>query len=86
MATGSLCKQLNILKNRNCRLLCTKTCSTLLSNKNNIENDKNWKQELLKTMKIYPDFINKDEEESLFQEVEPYMKKLRYEFDHWDDV
>ncbi|KAF7991921.1 hypothetical protein HCN44_010722 [Aphidius gifuensis] len=86
MAVRLLFKQLNILKNKNCRLLCTGTCSTLSSNKNNIDNDKNWKEELLKTMKIYPDFINKDEEESLFQEVEPYMKKLRYEFDHWDDA
>ncbi|XP_015604888.1 alpha-ketoglutarate-dependent dioxygenase alkB homolog 7, mitochondrial isoform X2 [Cephus cinctus] len=29
---------------------------------------------------------NCTEEESLLQEVEPYMKRLRYEFAHWDDA
>lgn len=37
-------------------------------------------------MKILPDFISEEEETQLFEEVEPYMKRLRYEFDHWDDV
>ncbi|CAH1111803.1 unnamed protein product [Psylliodes chrysocephalus] len=26
------------------------------------------------------------EEQSILDEVDPYMKKLRYEFDHWDDA
>lgn len=45
-----------------------------------------WLAQLTTTMKIFPDFITEKEEESLFDEVEPYMKKLRYEFSHWDDV
>lgn len=30
--------------------------------------------------------MTEPEEEALFAEVDPYMKRLRYEFDHWDDV
>ncbi|XP_012273262.1 alpha-ketoglutarate-dependent dioxygenase alkB homolog 7, mitochondrial [Orussus abietinus] len=50
------------------------------------EIEKNWRSELKHTMRIHLDFISPEEEESLFQEVEPYMKRLRYEFDHWDDA
>lgn len=39
-----------------------------------------------KYMIIQEDFISEQEEQSLLSEIEPYMKKLRYEFDHWDDV
>lgn len=51
-----------------------------------IEDLKNWKEELLKTMRIHPEFISEDEEKQLFNEIEPYIKRLRYEFSHWDDV
>lgn len=37
-------------------------------------------------MKVLPDFITDVEETQLFEEVEPYMKRMRYEYDHWDDV
>lgn len=37
-------------------------------------------------MKLLPNFITEEEEQKLFEEVEPYMKRLRYEYDHWDDV
>ncbi|XP_015124670.1 alpha-ketoglutarate-dependent dioxygenase alkB homolog 7, mitochondrial [Diachasma alloeum] len=49
------------------------------------ENTK-WREELLSTMRIFPEFITPQEEERLFNEVEPYMKRLRYEFSHWDDA
>lgn len=46
--------------------------------------------EVMKTMQnfmiIKEDFINAEEEKLLLDEVNPYMKRLRYEFDHWDDV
>lgn len=45
-----------------------------------------WKTELTATMKVIPDFITPQEEDSMLQEVEPYMKRLRYEFSHWDGV
>jgi len=60
------------------------------SNSNTKEVDKNetknWKAELHNTMKIFPDFISEKEEDILIKEVEPYMRQLRYEFSHWDDV
>ena len=45
----------------------------------------NWKEKLHSTMIIYENFITEDEEKSLLNEVEPYMKRLRYEYAHWDD-
>ncbi|XP_075158333.1 alpha-ketoglutarate-dependent dioxygenase alkB homolog 7, mitochondrial isoform X2 [Haematobia irritans] len=37
-------------------------------------------------MRVLSDFITKEEETKLLEEIEPYMKRLRYEFDHWDDA
>ncbi|RUS83087.1 hypothetical protein EGW08_009173 [Elysia chlorotica] len=37
-------------------------------------------------MIVKTDFLNEKEEESLFVEVEKYMRRLRYEFDHWDNA
>lgn len=37
-------------------------------------------------MLVYKDFISEEEEQSLFAEIEPYIKRLRYEIDHWDNV
>lgn len=47
---------------------------------------KDWKGELYDTMKVLPNFISEKEEDMLVQEVDPYMKRLRYEFSHWDNV
>lgn len=47
---------------------------------------KDWKVELYNTMKILPDFVSEKEEDILLQEVDPYMKRLRYEYSHWDNV
>ncbi|CAD6231691.1 GSCOCG00001537001-RA-CDS [Cotesia congregata] len=62
-----------------------RTTSTI-GNLNNIKDDDNWRTELLATMRIFQNFISPEEEDSLFREVEPYMKRLRYEFSHWDDA
>lgn len=37
-------------------------------------------------MLVYKDFISVREEEALLNEIEPYLKRLRYETSHWDDV
>ena len=50
------------------------------------ENSKDWKKELHATMKIFPDFISQKEEDSILKEMDPYLKRLRYEFAHWDNV
>ncbi|XP_048255619.1 alpha-ketoglutarate-dependent dioxygenase alkB homolog 7, mitochondrial-like [Haliotis rufescens] len=41
---------------------------------------------LARDMIIHEDFLSAEEEKSLLDEVEPYMKRLRYEHDHWDDA
>ncbi|XP_068623743.1 alpha-ketoglutarate-dependent dioxygenase alkB homolog 7, mitochondrial [Battus philenor] len=38
------------------------------------------------TMRIFPNFVSEEEEASLLAEVEPQLKKLRYEYDHWDNA
>ncbi len=42
--------------------------------------------EIINSMLVCEDFLSAAEENSLFDEIEPYIKRLRYEFDHWDDV
>ena len=37
-------------------------------------------------LRVYEDFISEEEEKCLFDEVEPYLRRLKYEDDHWDDV
>jgi alkylated DNA repair protein alkB family protein 7 len=44
------------------------------------------KNVMVRDMTVIEDFLNEEEEQSLHEEVEPYMRRLRYEFDHWDDV
>ncbi|KAH8264822.1 hypothetical protein KR038_002521, partial [Drosophila bunnanda] len=43
-------------------------------------------QEFRLHMRIITDFISESEEQQLHEEIEPYMSRLRYEFDHWDDA
>ncbi|CAI9739727.1 alpha-ketoglutarate-dependent dioxygenase alkB homolog 7, mitochondrial-like [Octopus vulgaris] len=37
-------------------------------------------------VEIHEDFLSLEEHESLLAEIEPYLKRLRYEYDHWDDA
>lgn len=41
---------------------------------------------VLRDMQVLPDFVSEAEEASLLAELEPYLKRMRYEFDHWDNV
>ena len=50
------------------------------------ENNNDWKKELHATMRIFPNFITPEEEDSIVKELDPYLKRLRYEFSHWDNV
>lgn len=54
--------------------------------KENSDEFKNWKEKLYSTMTIHENFISEEEETSLLSEIEPYMKGLRYEYDHWDNA
>ncbi|XP_063431023.1 alpha-ketoglutarate-dependent dioxygenase alkB homolog 7, mitochondrial-like [Mytilus trossulus] len=43
-------------------------------------------KEIRTNMLVQEDFLSEDEEMSLFNEVDPYMRRLRYEYDHWDNA
>ena len=48
--------------------------------------DANTLKAIKTSMKVIDDFVSEAEEESLLKEIEPYMKRLRYESSHWDDA
>ena len=39
-----------------------------------------------RNLEVHENFISGDEETLLLKEVEPYLKGIRYQYDHWDDV
>ena len=41
---------------------------------------------LCKDMVVLENFLSEAEENQLFQELEPYMARLHYEYDHWDNA
>ncbi|CAP27824.1 Protein CBG07885 [Caenorhabditis briggsae] len=43
-------------------------------------------EEIVQACYVKKDFITEAEEKSLLTEVEPHMKRLRYEKSHWDDA
>lgn len=43
-------------------------------------------QRLGAQVEVRTSFITEEEEAAFLQELEPGLKKKRYEFDHWDDV
>uniref|UniRef100_A0A1A8FKS7 Alpha-ketoglutarate-dependent dioxygenase alkB homolog 7, mitochondrial n=1 Tax=Nothobranchius korthausae TaxID=1143690 RepID=A0A1A8FKS7_9TELE len=43
-------------------------------------------QKLSSQVEVRTGFITEEEEAALVQELEPGLKKKRYEFDHWDDA
>ncbi|XP_058445406.1 alpha-ketoglutarate-dependent dioxygenase alkB homolog 7, mitochondrial [Malaya genurostris] len=40
----------------------------------------------LADMTVIPNFITETEEKTLLEELEPCLKRIRYELDHWDDA
>lgn len=44
------------------------------------------KYKILNDMIVIDDFLTATEEEDIFKEIDPYLQRLHYEFDHWDDV
>ncbi|KAJ1525197.1 hypothetical protein ONE63_010029 [Megalurothrips usitatus] len=43
-------------------------------------------QALYKDMVILDNFLSESEEKTIFDEIEPYMNRLHYEYDHWDNA
>lgn len=41
---------------------------------------------LARDISVIDDFISDEEEQALLKEVEPHLKRLRYQKDHWDNV
>lgn len=44
------------------------------------------KNEVLRDMILIEDFVNESEEEKLCAEVQKAMRRMRYQYDHWDDA
>ncbi|XP_057658414.1 alpha-ketoglutarate-dependent dioxygenase alkB homolog 7, mitochondrial isoform X1 [Diorhabda carinulata] len=41
---------------------------------------------LINSMVVIPNFLSEIDENSILAEIEPYLRKMRYEFDHWDNA
>lgn len=41
---------------------------------------------LYKDMVVFDNFLSESEEKTIFNEIEPYMSRLHYEYDHWDNA
>lgn len=52
----------------------------------NSESAENNKKLVVENLSVINDFLSQTEEQSLVNEIEPYMKRLRYQYDHWDHV
>lgn len=52
----------------------------------NEEQEPELRRAVLADMQVYPDFITEKEENALLQELEPVLRRMRYEFDHWDNA
>uniref|UniRef100_A0A6M2D1J9 Putative transcription factor collier-like protein ovary overexpressed n=1 Tax=Rhipicephalus microplus TaxID=6941 RepID=A0A6M2D1J9_RHIMP len=48
--------------------------------------DANTLAEVAQSMTVYDDFVTPEEESTLFAEIEPQYKRMRYESSHWDDA
>lgn len=79
-------KNIRLPKLQNLHFCRNYSQSTEISNETITKDCDDWKEELYATMNIYNNFISPEEETSLINEVEPYLKRLRYEESHWDDV
>ncbi|KAI6196786.1 Acyltransferase ChoActase COT CPT domain containing protein [Aphelenchoides besseyi] len=63
--------------------------STSISNIH-ISNKSKWPSELLKSTiescSVTENFVTEEEEQTFFNEIEPHMRRLRYERAHWDNA
>lgn len=42
--------------------------------------------DVVRDMTVHDSFLSEEEEGNILKEIEPYLKRMRYEFNHWDDV
>ncbi|XP_068223241.1 uncharacterized protein [Palaemon carinicauda] len=43
-------------------------------------------EDVASSFQVVRDYLSTEEEEILMSEIEPHLKRLQYEFDHWDDA
>ncbi|XP_045454366.1 alpha-ketoglutarate-dependent dioxygenase alkB homolog 7, mitochondrial [Melitaea cinxia] len=83
-----------LFKNLSVEVSYAKSEIDKLADPNLVEILPSWKEDeevelrsaVLKQMRVLPNFITEEEEASLLGEVEPQLKRMRYEFDHWDNA
>lgn len=67
-----------------------KSAQSILSRSQSLHFQDTWppaeKLEIERDMLIIDDFISEAEEKSLLAEAEKSLKRMRYEYDHWDDA
>ncbi|KAI6242850.1 2OG-FeII-Oxy-2 domain-containing protein [Aphelenchoides fujianensis] len=65
-------------------------CSAASSSNVHVHNEAKWPAEVLRTAlsscRVVEDFVTEAEEQKFMDEIEPHMKRLRYERAHWDDA
>lgn len=48
--------------------------------------DSKLKDAILSNMLVYDDFLSVEDEQSLLAEINQFIRRQRYEYDHWDDA
>lgn len=81
----------SLLRISSCKNLTKRLCSRSPALPAEYQPSKDqWDPETLtkleESLRILPNFINETEEHNLMQEVEPHLKRLVYERDHWDEA
>ncbi|XP_042241534.1 uncharacterized protein LOC121879096 [Homarus americanus] len=46
----------------------------------------NTRSSINSSFEVVNNFVSEDEEEVLMKEIEPHLKRLKYEYNHWDDA
>lgn len=62
---------------------CTPSANSHIFNENCNETVKKL---ILSNMLVYNDFLSVEDEQSLLQEINQFIKRQRYEYDHWDNA
>jgi len=66
--------------------LCHKPVPAYLEPNKCLRENEKLLHQLVDTMTVEVDFVQPHQEQSLLREIEPYMKFMQYEKDHWDNV
>ncbi|XP_023229654.1 alpha-ketoglutarate-dependent dioxygenase alkB homolog 7, mitochondrial-like isoform X2 [Centruroides sculpturatus] len=74
-------------KTQNCMKLCCIAPEKLSTTTSCLDcSDEGTLKLIQDDFKIYNEFLSEEEEKSLVEEAEKHLKRLRYQYDHWDDA